>query len=169
MSTTAALRGELTRGAKALQRNPVETHQIHNQGVEVLAKSLVPLAAALMLGCASAPEYDSVIMKNDAVEDYVEVSELKEIDAIRKRGELHHTVVTENYIILRDQRSAYLATFRRKCRALDEREVTPDLRHDLNTLRARFDTFRGCRIQHLYEIAEGQATELLDLGEKSGR
>lgn len=132
----------------------------------MLAKSIVALAAALMLGCASSPENDSVIMKNDAVEDYIKVSELKQIDAVRKRGELHHTVVTENYIILKDQRSAYLATFRQRCRELAEREVTPDLRHDLNILRARFDTYRGCRIQHLYEITEGQATELLDLGEK---
>ncbi len=132
----------------------------------MLAKSLVALAVAMLLGCASSPENDSVIMKNDAVEDYIKVSELKQIDAVRKRGELHHTVVTENYIILKDQRSAYLATFRQRCRELVEREVTPDLRHDLNILRARFDTYRGCRIQHLYEITEGQATELLDLGEK---
>lgn len=131
------------------------------------AKSLIALAAATMLGCASAPEDDSVIVKNDAVEDYIKVSELKAIDTIRKRGELHHTVVTEKYIILRDQRDAYLATFRRRCRELDEREVMPDLRHDLKVLRARFDTYRGCRIQYLYEITEGQATELLELGEKS--
>lgn len=158
---------ERSHGAKLLQRNPVETHQIHNQGVEMLAKSLIALAAATMLGCASAPEDDGVIVKNDAVEDYIKVSELKEIDTIRKRGELHHTGVTEKYIILRDQKNAYLAAFRQRCRELDEREVMPDLRHDLKTLRARFDTYRGCRIQYLYEITEGQATELLELGEKS--
>ena len=133
----------------------------------MLAKSLIALAAATMLGCASAPEDDGAIVKNDAVEDYIKVSELKAIDTIRKRGELHHTVVTENYIILSDQRNAYLAAFRQRCRELDEREVTPDVRHDLKILRARFDTYRGCRIQYLYEITEGQATELLELGEKS--
>ena len=142
---------------------------MHNQGVEMLAKRLVALAAAMVLGCASAPEDDGVIVKNDAVEDYIKVAELKEIDVIRKRGELHHSVVTEKYIILKDQRNAYLATFRQRCRELDETEVTPDLRHDLNTLRARFDTYRGCRIQYLYEITEGQATELLDLGDRSGK
>lgn len=135
----------------------------------MLAKTLVALAAAMMLGCASAPEDDSVIVKNDAVEDYIKVAELKEIDTIRKRGELHHTAVTEKYIILRDQRNAYLATFRQRCRELDEREVTPDLRHDLNILRARFDTYRGCRIQSLYEITKGQVAELLELGERSGQ
>jgi len=133
----------------------------------MLAKSLVALAAATVLGCASAPEDDGLIAKNDAVEDYIEVSELKAIDTIRERGELHHTAVTENYIILRDQRNAYLAAFRQRCRELNEREPTPDLRHDLKVLRARFDTYRGCRIQYLYEITEGQATELLELGEMS--
>ena len=135
----------------------------------MLAKSLVALAAAMMLGCASAPEDVSVIVKNDAVEDYIKVAELKEIDAIRKRGELHYTAVTENYIILKDQRSAYLATFRRRCRELNEPEVTPDIRHDLKVLRARFDTYRGCRIQSLYEITKGQAAELIELGERSGQ
>jgi len=135
----------------------------------MFARSLVALAAAMMLGCASAPEDDSVIERNDAVEDYIKVAELKEIDTIRKRGELHHTAVTENYIILRDQRNVYLATFRQRCRELDEREVRPDIRYDLKVLRARFDTYRGCRIQYLYEITEGQATELLDLGEMSGK
>jgi uncharacterized lipoprotein YajG len=140
-----------------------------SQGSEMTAKSLIALAAAAMLGCASTPEDDSVIVKNDAVEDYIKVAELKEIDAIRKRGELHHTVVSEHYIILKDQRNAYLATFRQRCQELDRTEVRPDIRHDLNVLRARFDTFRGCRIQHLYEITEGQATELLELGERSGK
>ncbi len=135
----------------------------------MLAKSLVALAAAMMMGCAGAPENDSVIVKNDAVEDYIKVSELKAIDTIRKRGELHHTVVTEKYILLKDQRNAYLAAFRQRCRELDEIEVMPDLRYDLKTLRARFDTYRGCRIQYLYEITEGQATELLDLGARSGK
>jgi len=52
---------------KLLQRNPVEMHQLLNQGVEMLAKSLVALAAVTMLGCASAPEDEGVIAKNDAV------------------------------------------------------------------------------------------------------
>ena len=132
-------------------------------------KSLVALAAALILGCASAPEDVSIIVKNDAVDDYLKVAEFKEIVEIRKRGELHHAVVTEKYIILKDRRNSYLAVFRQRCRELDEIEVTPDLRYDLNILRARFDTYRGCRIQSLYEITEGQATELMDLGAKSGK
>jgi len=135
----------------------------------MLSKGLTVLVIASMLGCTSTPqEQESVIKQNDAVDDYIRVAELPETDAIRKRGELHHTVVTEKYIILSDRKSSYLAAFRQRCRELDELDVTPDIRHDLNILRARFDTYRGCRIQSLYEITEGQAQELLDLGEKSG-
>jgi hypothetical protein len=92
------------KGVKLLQRNPVETHQIQSQGIEMLSKGLTMLVA-----------------------------------------------------------------FRQRCRELDELDVTPDIRHDLNTVRARFDTYRGCRIQALYEITEGQAQELLNLGDKSGK
>ena len=135
----------------------------------MLSKGLTILVAALVLGCASTPEDESVIKKNDAVDDYIRVAELPEIDAIRKRGELHHTVVTEKYIILNDLKNFYLAVFRQRCRELDELQVTPDIRHDMNIVRARFDTYRGCRIQSLYEITEGQAQELLDLGETSSK
>jgi hypothetical protein len=123
----------------------------------------------LLAGCASVPENDSVIVRNDAIDDYIKVAELEEIDAIRKRGELHHTVVTENYIILKDRRNKYLAVFRHKCRQLEETEVTPDIRHDMKVIRARFDSYRGCRIQALFGLSEGQATEILGLGEAPGR
>lgn len=143
---------------------------MHNQGVEILSKGLTVLVAASILGCAGAPQEDeSVIKQNDAVDDYIRVAELPETDAIRKRGELHHTVITEKYIILSDHKNSYLAVFRQRCRELDDLVVTPDIRHDLNVVRARFDTYRGCRIQSLYEITKGQAQELLDLGERSGK
>ena len=133
----------------------------------MLVKGLTLLVATLVLGCASAPqENKSVLKQDDAVDDYIRVAELPETDAIRKRGELHHTVVTEKYIILSDLKSSYLAVFRRRCRELEALEVTPDIRHDLKIVRARFDTYRGCRIQTLYELTEGQAQEILNLGEK---
>ena len=136
----------------------------------MLSKVLTILVAVSVLGCASTPQEDeSVIKQNDTVDDYIRVAELPETDAIRKRGQLHHTVITEKYIILSDNKGSYLAVFRQRCRELNELKVTPDIRNDLNILRARFDTYRGCRIQSLYEITEGQAQELLDLGEKSSK
>ena len=75
--------------------------------------------------------------------------------------------MTDRYIILYDDRAPYLATFRRRCHELYELEVKPDRVYDSRNLRARFDTYRGCSIQSLYEVTTGQAQELLDLGQKA--
>ena len=138
----------------------------------MLSKGLIALLAALILGCAGTPQEDeSVIKQNDVVDDYIRVAELPETDVIRKRGELHHTVITGKYIILSDDKSSYLVVFRQRCRELelDDMDITPDLRYDLKVVRARFDTYRGCRIESLYEITKGQAQELLGLGEPPGK
>lgn len=132
-----------------------------------MARYLFVLFVLLAAGCASGPKDESAVTKNDAIDDFIKVSELEEIDLIRKRGQLHYEVLSHNYIILRDRRSVYLAIFSRKCRELDEGEARPDIRYDGNTLRARFDTFRGCTIDALFELTDGQATELIALGEKA--
>ena len=128
----------------------------------------VIVALAMTAGCASGPPEDSVIVKNDAVDDYIIVAELEEIDAIRTRDQLHYKIVTENYIIVSDRKNSYLLAFKRRCRELRDIEVTPDIRRERNTLRARFDTYRGCQIRSLYELNRGQADELLALGEEPG-
>ena len=134
-----------------------------------MAKFLPGIVAMLVLGCANAPEELSVVSKNDAVEDYIHVAELKEIDLIRSFDQLHHKVVTEKYIVIYDRRDTYLAAFKRRCRELNDHMVTADVRHDKNVLRARFDSIRGCRIEALYEIDEGQAQEVMNLGQESGK
>jgi len=133
------------------------------------AAFIAMLALLQITACASAPEEESVILKNDAIDDYIKVAELKEVDEIRKWGELHQAVATEKYIILSDRKNAYLAVFRQRCRELDDTEVTPDLRHDLSRISARFETYRGCRIQTLYALGDGQAQEILSLGAEPGK
>ena len=125
-------------------------------------------ALLLMLAaCAGNSEKESVIAKNDAIDDYIKVAELKNIEQIRVKRQLHHKVLTEQYILIYDDRDPYLAAFARRCRELNETEVKPDYRHDASSLYAKFDTYRGCRLQALYEVSNGQAVELLDLGKKS--
>ena len=134
----------------------------------MFTRSLVIAFAILVLGCAGAPENEGVLSENDAVEDYIKVAELREIDAIRSSRQLHYKSITEKYIIIQDSKDSYVVVFASACRELDDhRRVTPDIRHERHTLRARFDTFRGCRIQALYEIEEGQAQELIELGQAS--
>ena len=105
--------------------------------------------------------------KNDAVEDYVASAELEEVDKIRSNRGVHHKHITNKYLILTDGRDAHLLTFARPCRKLDDHDVTPDLRSDMNTIRARFDTYRGCRIESMHAVKPGQEKELLDLGKRA--
>ena len=136
-----------------------------------MAKHAVAALAGLVMvaltGCASVEEKESVIKKNDAIDDYVIVSELKKVDSIRSHESLNSKVITEKYIIVSDRRHSYLLTYKQACRELHETEVKPDIRRERNVLRARFDTYRGCPIRSLHEITKGQADELLELGEKS--
>ena len=43
-----------------------------------------------------------------------------------------------------------------------------DRRNDANTLRARFDTIRGCRIHRIFALNEGEVAELENIGEAPG-
>jgi len=131
-----------------------------------MSRLLVVVVAALGVACVSSGREQSVIAKNDAVEDYILVAELENLDSIRSRQQFHHKVITDRYIIITDGRKSYLAAFDRRCRELYDIEVTPDIRYDANTIRARFETYRGCRIGHLYGVTEGQAQELLQIGKK---
>ena len=136
-----------------------------------MIKHLLILMTVLAAGCAggeASPE-SNVVGRNDAIDDFIEVEELEEVDSIRSRKTLHHTTITERYIILSDKNESYLTTFLRRCRELNEAHVTPDFRHEHNTIRARFDTYRGCRIESIYKVNEGQADELKSLGKASGR
>jgi len=126
---------------------------------------LAVLALVLAAGCASGPE-ESIVAKNDAIDDYIKVSGIEAVDAIRKRGDLHHEVLTDRYIILRDRQNAYLATFARRCYELDDNRITPDIRYDSNTVRARFDTYRGCLIESLFKLSDGELMELEALAAK---
>ncbi len=130
------------------------------------AHSIVILAV-LLAACAGTQEELGAVAKNDAIEDFITVTQLQSIDMIRARREINHKVITDRHIILSDRKSSYLASFNRRCIELDDRQITPDIRHDRNLIRARFDTYRGCRIERLYELTSGQAKELIDLGEKA--
>jgi hypothetical protein len=118
----------------------------------------------LMVGCANSPNDDNVVARNDAIDDYIEVADLNEVDQIRVKRQLHHKVITEDYIIIYDDKDPYLAAFIRRCRELNDPDVTPDFRQDPNRLYAKFDTYRGCRMRALYEVTSGQAQELINLG-----
>jgi hypothetical protein len=123
----------------------------------------IALVVTFLCGCAAQPGPT----RTDAIGDFIKVAELEEQDTVRAPGNFHHTYLTERYVILETRKEKVLVQFRRRCRALNETLVVPDVR-DGNILRARFDTIRGCRIDQMFSIDEGQAQELENIGEAPG-
>lgn len=122
------------------------------------------LPLALLGGCATSSDQHIT----DAVADFVQVAQLTPEDSIRTRRGYNYSVISERYVILKAYKDYYLVEFVRDCRELYETRVPPDYRYDANTLRARFDTIRGCRIARLYALEEWQAEELKNLGDAPG-
>ncbi|MGB5331136.1 MAG: DUF6491 family protein [Woeseiaceae bacterium] len=121
-----------------------------------MKRSILVLIVALLAGCAAQP--DSKV--DDAIEDFVAVSQLEELDSIKSREQFGISELSERYILLTTRKDTYLARFTRRCYELNENQVTPDIRFDRWTLRARFDTIRGCRIEKFFAIDAAQAEEL---------
>ncbi len=122
---------------------------------------------ALLLMLLGACVASSEPRVNQAVEDFIVVSQLPSTDKIRTRGQFDFSALTERYVILNADKNQYLVQFGRRCHELNERTVTPDIRYDRNVLRARFDTLRGCTIDRIYPIDEGAAAELEALVERA--
>ena len=130
-----------------------------------MSKHSILILMLFIAGCASAPESENALTKNDAVDDFIKVAELESRDSVESRGLRSHKKITDTYIILPTRQKAYLLVFFRRCTELRNIEVTPDMRRDHKKIYARPDTFRGCRIKALYEVTKGQAEELIALGE----
>lgn len=133
-----------------------------------MVRIAVLFAVALLAACAGAPEDESVLLKNDAIDDYIKVAQLDEVDSIRSYGQLDHRVLTKKYIIIDAGNDSYLVTYVSNCYGRDDGTLKPDIRYDSSVLRARSDTYRGCRIQSMHAIDKGQKQELLTLGGEPG-
>jgi hypothetical protein len=121
--------------------------------------------AALLAACATqtGPGPD-----REAVQDFVAVRGLEEVDEIRTDTSNSWEELNNYYLIYKARRAEYLVEFTRKCWELDEQRVIADKRWDARTIRARFDTIRGCRISKIYALTEGELIELRELGESPG-
>ncbi len=121
---------------------------------------------AVTLSACAAPREDPV---QQAIEDFVAVSELPEATEIRHRDQLHYEALNDYHVILKDRKNSYLVRFNRRCVELrDLSRITPDVRYESRVLRAKFDTIRGCRIDKIYPLNEGQVEELKSLGDVPG-
>ncbi len=138
-----------------------------------MKQNLILILAMCMVGCASGDEKTAeekqleAVKDRDRIEDFVTSAELEEVEEARTRTQLNHKILTDEYIILSDRKSRYLLHFTHRCRELYEHTPRPDYRTERNVIRAKFDTYRGCRIKAMYQLTGGQEKELLALDEMS--
>jgi hypothetical protein len=126
--------------------------------------TLLPIAL-LMAACVSqsGPAAD-----REAVQDFIAVRELEALDKIRTDSGDGFEELNEYYVLYKGRRAHYLFEFSRRCWELGDQRVVADERQDSRTIRARFETFRGCRIDKIYGLTEAESTELQQLGEAPG-
>ncbi len=128
-------------------------------------RSIAALLLILLAACATPTGPDT----DQAIADFIAVSELAELRTVRTRHQYSYTEVTERYVILKARKDRYLVEFRRQCRELNEYDITPDIRREGNVLRSGIDTIRGCVIDRMFAIDLAQAEELQQLGKAPGQ
>lgn len=131
-------------------------------------KITICLASIVILaGCASTDE--TVTQDTEqAVRDFIAVRQLPTTDKVRTARDDQWQDIDENFILYLQRREAYLFEFARRCHELNELPVVPDRRDSSNTIRAKFDTLRGCRIANIYPLTEAEVSELRNIGESPG-
>ena len=132
-----------------------------------MRESTLVLLLVLMGGCAA---QQSTQEDSDAIDDFIAISDLEEVDSIRTIDRFEYDYLTDRYVIVTTRRSYRLVEFHGRCRELttSNMDVQPDFRYDAKTLNAGEDTIRGCRIKTIYEIDKVQAEELKQIGEAPG-
>jgi hypothetical protein len=118
----------------------------------------ITAAAAVMLGCATidAPQ------QKKAVNDFVVLSEMQEIDRIRGYQDLRFSIINEYFVVAVDDERHFLLEFDAGCRALRTgtfNSLMMDHRQNFKILHRR-DTIRGCPIAGMYIATAEQLNEL---------
>lgn len=134
-------------------------------------KTAAVSAAFFLAACASQDEQPEASTQdvNQAVRDFIDLRELEELSALQSGTSDSWRQVSEKFIIYSGRRDTYLIEFGQRCYELnDNMRITPDKRWDANTIRAKFDTIRGCRIAKIYGLDEAEVVEIENIGEAPG-
>lgn len=134
-------------------------------------RSALPAGLSVLLGLSACNLNPFQPEENEAVLDFIYANELNEVDQIRFFQQYTYTYVNDQYVTIPTSSGDYLVEFTRTCPELRQTRFTPEMvdhRGDNRTLRARFDTIRGCRIGTIYEVTQAQAAELAELGDAPG-
>lgn len=111
--------------------------------------------------CACAVTEDT--RQEDALRDFIEVGKLQEQDRIRTNTKDRWEIINKHFVIYKARYQDYLIEFRSACYDMLENVIVADMRWDDHSIRARFDTLNGCRIDKIYPLGEGQGAELKEL------
>ncbi len=136
-----------------------------------MRNALLLVLTAAIAACAGqdSKEPTEAELAVQAVRDLIEVRELQEVDEIRTSGRDSWQSIENWFLIYKTRRNDYLVEFNRRCWELDDNSrIIPDERWDSNTIRARFETIRGCRIGKIYALNEEDVVELENIGEAPG-
>jgi len=136
-----------------------------------LKRAATMAAAFFLAACASQDEQaeESTQDVSQAVRDFIELRELEELDRLKSGTNDGWQQLDDRFILYSGRRETYLVEFRRRCHELnDNTRIVPDKRWDSNTVSAKFDTIRGCRIDKIYRLDEAEAAELENIGEAPG-
>jgi hypothetical protein len=128
-------------------------------------KRWTPICVALALtACATQEQTDGRDVAQ-GIRDYIEVRQLAEQDKIRTGSSDSWHELDGRYIIYTTRRETFLVEFVRNCYELNETPVIADVRRDASTIRARFDTIRGCLIGRMFALTENDVAELEAISE----
>ncbi len=132
-----------------------------------MSKQFLAMTAILLSACAAQEEV-ATQDEEQAVRDYIAVRGLPEVGEIRSTSNDRWNELDSHFIIYETRRDAFLVEFIRACHELSDSHIVADKRWNLNTIDARFDTIRGCRIDKIYALTESDMAELKSLGESPG-
>lgn len=132
---------------------------------------VIAISASAIWACASDPtEPVPVILDQDQVVlDFIEVRGLEEVSRMRNTERRSFEKFTPSYIIFKARRDEFLVEFDRPCYEIwDNAFFSADDTLLHNTLRAKFDRIRGCRINRIFALTDDDLHDLKQLGVRTG-
>lgn len=131
-------------------------------------KRLLLIGLTLALAACATQEQSGKLDVEQAIRDYIEVRQLVELDQIRTGNTDQWSELDRKFIVYKTRRDVFLIEFSRNCYELNETPVVADVRHERDTIRAKFDTIRGCRMSRIFALTENDVAELESLSELQG-
>ena len=132
-------------------------------------KTVMCVVVAVLLSACAAQDAEQRQEESQAVRDFIAVRELEKLKKMSTALRDSWTIIDDRFIVYRSRRGQYLVEFDRRCYELGGgSRVVPDERRVRNTVYARTETIRGCRINTIYALTEAEAEELESLGKAPG-